>query len=72
MGPALSHTRCPSFLSAALYLLGAMAAFFDASIARAADPQPYKVDIASTGNRVFDSALKATSQLEALRKTVPT
>jgi translocation and assembly module TamA len=57
-------------LAAALHVLAA-AAVLHASIARAADPQPYRVDIASTGNRVFDSTLKATSQLEALRKTVP-
>jgi translocation and assembly module TamA len=49
----------------------AAAALAHASIVRAADPQPYRVDIASTGNRVFDSTLKATSQLEALRKSVP-
>ncbi len=39
------------------------------SVARAADPQPYKVDIASTGNHRFDATLKATSQLVALRST---
>jgi translocation and assembly module TamA len=49
----------------------AAAAAVHASSARAADPQAYRVDIASTGNRVFDTTLKATSQLEALRKTVP-
>ena len=43
--------------------------FLDESVARAADPQPYKVDIASTGNHKFDSTLKATSQLIALRST---
>ena len=68
--PIAEHTRCLSFLAAALYLLAA-AALLHASIARAADPQAYRVDIAATGNRVFDSTLKATSQLEALRKTVP-
>ncbi len=57
-------------MATALYLLAA-AALLHASFAWAADPQPYRVDIASTGNRVFDSTLKATSQLEALRKTVP-
>jgi translocation and assembly module TamA len=39
--------------------------------ARAADPQPYKVDIASVGNGDIDSTLKATSDLEALRKSAP-
>jgi translocation and assembly module TamA len=57
-------------LATALYLLAA-AALLHAPFAWAADPQPYRVDIASTGNRVFDTTLKATSQLEALRKTVP-
>ena len=57
-------------MAAALCVLAA-AALLHAPSARAADPQAYRVDIASTGNRVFDSTLKATSQLEALRKTVP-
>jgi translocation and assembly module TamA len=39
--------------------------------ARAADPQGYKVDIASVGNGEMDSTLKATSDLEGLRKTAP-
>jgi translocation and assembly module TamA len=56
-------------LAAALYF--AALGLFHAPIVGAADPQVYRVDIASTGNRVFDSTLKATSQLEALRKTVP-
>src|SRR4051812_9316590 len=39
--------------------------------ARAADPQPYKVDMASTGDSALNSTLKATSELETLRKTAP-
>lgn len=39
--------------------------------ARAADPQPYKVEIASTGNGELDSTLKATSDLLALRSSAP-
>ena len=35
--------------------------------ARAADPQPYTVTIAATGNRPLDDALKAGSQLESLK-----
>jgi translocation and assembly module TamA len=39
--------------------------------ARAADPQSYKVDLASTGNRDMDATLKATSDLESLRSSAP-
>jgi len=39
--------------------------------ARAADPQPYKVDMASTGDSALNSTLKATSELETLRKSAP-
>jgi translocation and assembly module TamA len=38
---------------------------------RAADPQPYKVDLASTPDSSVNSTLKATSELESLRKTAP-
>jgi translocation and assembly module TamA len=41
------------------------------SPAHAADPQPYKVEIASVGNSEIDSTLKATSDLLGLRKTAP-
>src|SRR5215469_6554583 len=37
------------------------------SLARAADLQPYRVELAPTGNKALDSTLKATSQLLALR-----
>src|SRR5579872_3375662 len=37
----------------------------------AADPQSYKVDIASTGDSTRDDTLKATSDLINLRKTAP-
>jgi translocation and assembly module TamA len=37
----------------------------------AADPQAYKVEIASTGNSDLDSTLKATSDLQALRSSAP-
>jgi translocation and assembly module TamA len=39
--------------------------------AYAADPQPYKVDMASTGDSSLNSTLKATSELETLRKSAP-
>ena len=41
------------------------------SLARAADPQPYGVELASTGNGAVDSTLKATSQLQTLRASAP-
>ena len=40
-------------------------------VARAADPQPYKVGFASTGNSELDATLKATSDLHALRSSAP-
>jgi translocation and assembly module TamA len=40
-------------------------------LAYAADPQPYKVEIASTGNGELDSTLKATSDLQGLRSSAP-
>ena len=39
--------------------------------ARAADPQPYKTSIASTGESGLDAALKGSSSLLALQKTAP-
>jgi translocation and assembly module TamA len=39
-----------------------------APVARAADPQPYAVEIAPTGDGTLDAALKESSQLYALRK----
>ena len=42
-----------------------------AARANAADPQPYTVNIHSTGISALDSTLHATSQLESLRKGAP-
>jgi translocation and assembly module TamA len=39
--------------------------------ARAADPQPYKVELVSTGNGAMDSTLHATSDLVSLRTSAP-
>ena len=39
--------------------------------ANAADPQPYTVDIAKTGDAAIDGALAGTSSLVTLRKTAP-
>jgi translocation and assembly module TamA len=52
-------------------LLIAIVLLYGASPARAADPQPYKVDMASTGDSALNATLKATSELETLRKTAP-
>jgi translocation and assembly module TamA len=41
------------------------------STARAADPQPYGVEFAGTGDGALDDALKTSSELESLRKTAP-
>jgi translocation and assembly module TamA len=50
-------------------LLFAVTAF--CSVAQAADPQPYRVEIASVGEGEMDATLKATSDLQSLRKTAP-
>ncbi len=42
-----------------------------APAAHAADPQPYEVKIADTGNAKLDGALADASRLEQLRKTAP-
>jgi translocation and assembly module TamA len=41
------------------------------SLARAADPQPYRIELAPTGNGALDATLKATSQLVTLRTSGP-
>src|SRR6202035_4328146 len=50
-------------------LMFAVTAF--GSLAHAADPQPYRVDIASVGDGNIDATLKDTSDLQSLRKTAP-
>src|SRR5882757_2776109 len=52
-------------------LLIVIVLLYGASAAYAADPQPYKVDMASTGDSSLNATLKATSELESLRKTAP-
>lgn len=42
-----------------------------AGVCMAADPHPYGVELLPTGNAALDTTLKATSQLVALRTTVP-
>ncbi len=39
--------------------------------ARAADPQPYTVEVVSSGNEALDTTLKGTSELQSLRKSAP-
>src|SRR6185437_10358582 len=51
-------------LALLVFLAGALAG---ALAARAADPQPYKIDWASSGDHDIDSTMKATSQLQGLR-----
>ncbi len=42
-----------------------------ASLAHAADPQPYRVEFTPVGDGDIDETLKATSDLQSLRKTAP-
>jgi translocation and assembly module TamA len=44
---------------------------FAIPLVRAADPQPYKVEMGSTGDKALNATLKATSELETLRKSAP-
>ena len=46
-------------------------AAFCVPAARAADPQPYKVELASSGDGAMDATLHATSDLLSLRKSAP-
>jgi translocation and assembly module TamA len=39
--------------------------------AHGADPQPYAVEVVSSGNAALDTTLKATSELQSLRKSAP-
>ncbi|HUN25537.1 MAG TPA: BamA/TamA family outer membrane protein [Steroidobacteraceae bacterium] len=58
----------PRFRIALLGLAGCLVLL---SVGHAADPQPYRVELASTGQDELDSTLAATSQLEALRASAP-
>jgi translocation and assembly module TamA len=53
---------------ARLILLGAVAAFGEA---QAADPQPYTITIANTGQAALDDALSDASQSRSLQKKAP-
>jgi translocation and assembly module TamA len=52
-------------------ILLTLVALCGAPLLHAADPQSYKVDIASSGDGTRDDALEATSDLINLRKTAP-
>ena len=52
-------------------LMLACALFLPWRQARAADPQPYKVDFVGSGNAGVDATVKATSDLQALRSSAP-
>jgi translocation and assembly module TamA len=67
-GPADTATKRSSLHCALIVFAGAA---LHVASAQAADPQPYRVELISTGNHALDSTLKATSQLAALRATVP-
>src|ERR1700759_2540501 len=41
------------------------------SVARSADPQPYKVKLADTRDSALNDALQSTSELLSLRKSAP-
>jgi translocation and assembly module TamA len=64
-----SKTHRPSRRSSAGYALILLTGVV--SLARAADPQTYRVELAPTGNGALDSTLKSTSQLAALRTSAP-
>jgi translocation and assembly module TamA len=57
--------------SVAAVLMLTVIARYGASPAYAADPQPYRVDLASTDDSDLDATLKATSELVTLRKSAP-
>ncbi|MGO9989088.1 MAG: autotransporter assembly complex protein TamA [Steroidobacteraceae bacterium] len=56
-----------------ILLLGCVLAMgvYGAPVVRAADPQSYRVDIASTGNGAMDATLRAASDLFSLRSSAP-
>lgn len=57
--------------SGACAVLLLLAACFGAPFAYGADPQPYKVELVSTGNSDLNATLKATSDLIGLRTSAP-
>ncbi len=60
----------PAARSACLTRAVLMAVLFSGA-ARAADPQPYTVSLAKTGDAALDAALSGSAELVSLRKTAP-
>jgi translocation and assembly module TamA len=63
--------RPPAWLGRAAALLVAAGLSLPFAPVRAADPQPYTVTIAATGERALDAALAQASELVALRRKAP-
>ena len=59
------------WLVATAYLVFALMTFQTALAATPDDPHPYQIAFPKTGNRALDAALRASSQLEALREKGP-
>jgi translocation and assembly module TamA len=78
-GPQVSDkggTRCaipwkPLWRCLPVVLVLAIAASYIVTPVYAADPQPYKVELVSTGNSDMNATLKATSDLVGLRSSAP-
>jgi translocation and assembly module TamA len=51
--------------------LAALGCLLAGALAQAADPQPYRVDLASTGVAALDATLRASSNLVTLREGAP-
>ena len=54
-----------------VYALLLACSALSARVAHGADPQPYRIQFASTGHGALDSTIKATSQLQTLRTSAP-
>jgi translocation and assembly module TamA len=64
--------RRPRLPCGAVFLLGLLLVLLQVPAAAwAADPQSYRVELASSGNRRLDTTLRNSSQLIALRKSAP-
>src|SRR5271165_3953653 len=63
--------RCPPCRSSAATWVLVFALMALCSFAHAADPQGYRVDLASVGNGEIDATLKSTSDLVSLRSAAP-
>ena len=66
--PVLQLTRSVSILG---FMVAALAIVLPPGAANAADPQPYKVTIQTSGQDEIDAILRSSSQLDGLRDKVP-